>query len=67
MVKILSKGFFFFFFFLNTHNKLNNLNISKNISKQCVYPFHGTHVTCYTKFKLLYRFQIVAFFFSFQI
>ena len=28
--------------------------------------FDGTHITCYIKFKLLHKFRIVEFFFSFQ-
>ena len=41
---------------------MTNLNISKNIIKKCTSLFHGTHVTCYIKFKLLYNFRIVPFF-----
>ena len=42
---------------------MTNLNISKNIyKKKCTLPFHGTHVTCYIKFKLLYKFIIVTLF-----
>ena len=25
--------------------------------------FHGTHITCYIKFKLLHKFRIIEFFF----
>ena len=31
--------------------------------KKCTSPFHGIHVICYIKYKLLYKFRIVAFFF----
>ena len=33
--------------------------------KKCTSPFHGIHVICYIKYKLLYKFRIVAFFFFF--
>ena len=34
--------------------------------KKCTSPFHGIHVICYIKYKLLYKFRIVAFFFFFS-
>ena len=51
------------------NNQLTNLNISKNIKeKKCTLIFHGTYLTYHIKFKLIYKFKIVAFFFfSFQI
>ena len=39
-----------------------NLSIYKDSLKKCTPPFYGTHVICYIKFKLLYKFRIVAFF-----
>jgi len=51
------------------HNWLTNLNISKNIKKKLYIhiPWNTCKdVTCYIKFKLLYKFRIVTFF-SFQI
>ena len=39
-----------------------NLSIYKDGLKKCTPPFYGTHVICYIKFKLLYKFRIVAFF-----
>ena len=48
------------------NNQLTNLNISKNIKeKKCTLIFHGTYLTYHIKFKLIYKFKIVAFFFFF--
>ena len=53
-----------FFFFLNYHSWLTNSNISKNIRKiKNIHPFHGSCVTYHIKFKLLYKFRIITFFF----
>ena len=42
-----------------------NLNISKKFFFffKCTPSFYGTHVTCYIKFKLSYKFRILDFFF----
>ena len=40
--------------------------MQKYLKNKCTLIFHGTHIsdiTCYIKFKLLYEFKIVAFFF----
>ena len=62
---MLLKGFKIYIYIY--HNRLINLNISKNIKKKNIYiytpSFHGTHVTCYIKFKLLYKFIILTLFF----
>ena len=47
------------FFFKIYYNRLTNLNISNNIKIKMYTLIHGTHVTCYNKFKIL------AFFFFF--
>ena len=51
------------FFFKIYYNRLTNLNISNNIKIKMYTLIHGTHVTCYNKFKILAFF---FFFFSFQ-
>ena len=48
------------------HNRLTNLTISRIIFFKCTLQFHGTHVTRYINFKLLYKFRIVAFFFKYK-
>ena len=52
-------------FFLIYHNQLTNFKISIFFFKYTL-SFHGTHITCYIKSKLLYEFRIIVFF-SFQI
>ena len=37
--------------------------INEEGKKNFTPPFHETHVTCYIKFKLLYKFRIIDFYF----
>ena len=43
----------------NNNNWLANLNIPRVFFIKCIPPFHGTHVTLYIEFKLLYKFSIL--------
>ena len=56
-----------YIYFKISHKQLSNLIIPKNIKKECTPSFHGIHLTCYIKIKLLYNFTIVELIFSFQI
>ena len=60
MENILLKRFFFFKYTIIGWLIWTYPSILK---KKCTPQFHGIHVTCYLKFKLLYNFRIVAFVF----
>ena len=59
MEKVLLKLIFKIYY----NRLMTNLNIFKKIlKKKYILSFYKTHVTCYIKFKLLYKFRIVTFF-----
>ena len=66
MKKMLLKGFNIYIYIYTTIGWLiwTYPRILKNIYIYIYIPsFHGTHVTCYIKFKLLYKFIILTLFF----